>query len=277
MKRILSMTGILGLTILFTSAISIRETPQDPPRGKKTKHIKMVKVDSDGKTTELDTVIEGDNIFIWNGDTIGGEHKLKWVSEGDFEMDFDIDVKETADGKIIILKSGKGGEHNVMMFGGDEGENEMIFGVPHMVGAPHGPKVMMMKMHKQGNVIDLSDPGIISYEKKDLKDGKEKITIVRKKPTEKDMEMHKKIIMHGGTAHPMMIHSGHSGKAKTIKIISSDDGNIEIIEDGKVRHIEMNGENVKIIEEDGKIIRIKEIHDGDAKTIKVKVIEKEEK
>ena len=259
MKRILLITGILGLTILFTSAISIMESPQDPPHGKKTKHIKMVKVDDNGKRTELDTVIEGDNVFIWNGDSIGGEHELKWVSEGDIEMDFDIDVEESADGNVIIMRTSK-------------------------TGKPLAPEMMMMKMHKQGNVIDLSDPGIISYEKKDLKDGKEKITIVRKKPTEKEMEMHEEIIMHGGSAHPMIIHSGHSihsahpghpKKAKTIKVISSDDGNIEIIEDGKVRHVKMNGENVKIIEEDGKIIRIEEINDGNEKTIKVKVVEEE--
>jgi hypothetical protein len=249
MKRILSITGILGLTILITSAISIRETPQDPPRGKKTKHIKIVKVDDNGEKTKLDTIIESDNVFIWNGDTIGGEHELKWVSEGAVEMDFDVDIEESADGNVIIMRSAK-------------------------TGNPFPPEMMMMKMHNQGNVIDLSDPGIISYEKKDLKDGKEKITIVRKKPTEKDMEMHK-MIMHGGSAHPMMIHSGHHGEAKTLKVISSDDGNIEIIEDGKVRHVKMDGENVKIIEEDGKIIRIREIEKGDEKTIKVEVVEEE--
>ncbi len=269
MKRILFITGFLGLTFLFISAISIIETPQDPPHGKKTtKHIKMVKIDDNGKKTELDTVIEGDNIFIWNGDTIGGEHELKWVSEGDIEMDVVVDVLEGTDGKVIIMKSGSGGEHNVMVFSGDEDSDDMIF------ETQHSPKVMMMKMPNQGNVIDLSDPGIISYEKKDLKDGKEKITIVRKKPTEKEMKMHK-MIMHGGSAHPMMIHSGHPEKAKTIKVISSDDGNIEIIEDGKVRHVKMDGENVKIIEEDGKTIRIEEINGDNEKTIKVKVVEEE--
>jgi len=249
MKRILSIAGIIGLTILISSAISIREIPQDPPHGKKTKHIKIVKVDDNGKRIKLDTIIEDDNIFIWNGDTIGGEHELKWISEGDIEMDFDIDVEEFADGKVIIMKTGK---------------REM----------PFPPEMMMMNMHNRRNVIDLSDPGIISYEKKDLKDGKEKITIVRKKPTEKDMEMHK-MIMHGGSAHPMMIHSGRPGETKTIKVISGDDGNIEIIENGKVRHIKMDGENVKIIEEDGKTIRIEEINDDNEKTIKVKVVEEE--
>ena len=274
MKRFLLITGIFGLAVLFTSAISILDSSQDPPRGKKTKHIKMVKIDAHGKKTELDTIIKGDNVFIWNGDTIGGEHEMKWILEGDIEMDFDIE--ESADGKVIILKSSKGGEHNGMMFSGDDGNDEMIFRTPHMVGSPHSPRVMMMKMPKQGNVIDLSDPGIISYEKKDLKDGKEKITIIRKKPTEKDMEIHENIIIRGVAAgHPMMIHGGHSGEAKTIKVISSDDGNIEIIEGGKVRHVNMGGENVKIIEEDGKIIRITEIKEGDNKTIKVKVIEEE--
>ena len=88
--------------------------------------------------------------------------------------------------------------------------------------------------------------------------------------------MHEEIIMHGTGGHPMMIHGAHPGKVKTIKVISSDDGNIEIIEDGKVRHIKMDGENVKIIEEDGKIIRLEEIEEGNEKTIKVKV-EKEKK
>ncbi|MCF6358841.1 MAG: hypothetical protein L3J54_13655 [Draconibacterium sp.] len=269
MKRILLITGFLGLTILFTSAISILETPQDPPHGKKTtKHIKMVKIDDDGKKTELDTIIENNDVFIWNGDTIGGEHGMKWISEGDIEMDFDVEVLEGTDGKVIIMKSGSGGEANVMVISGDEDSDDMIFETQHT------PKVMMMKMPNQGNVIDLSDPGIISYEKKDLKDGKEKITIVRKKSTEKDMEMHK-MIMHGGSAHPMMIHSGHPGETKTIKVISGDDGNVEIIENGKVRHVRMDGKNVKIIEEDGKTIRIEEINDDNEKTIKVKVVKEE--
>ena len=306
MKRILLITGIFGLAVLFSSAISIRETPQDPPRGKKTKrHYKMVKVDDDGKKTELDTVIEGDNVFIWNGDTIGGEHKLEWISEGDFDMDFDIDVEESADGKVIIMKSGKGGapmihrfnvdgdstkiykikisssdehgNHNMMMFHGDEGDNEMIFRAPHVAGAPLPPEMMMMKMHKQGNVIDLSDPGIISYEKKDLKDGKEKITIVRKKPTEKDMEIHEEIIIHGGSTHPMMIHSGHPGKTKTIKVISGDDGNVEIIEDGKVMNYKKGSKDGEFITDDGKIVRIKKMKKGDGENVEIKVEVEEEK
>jgi len=92
MKRILSITVSLTFAILLTSAISIRETPQDPPRGKKgEKHIKMIKVSDNGKKMELDTVIEADEVLVWNGDTINDGKKMKWVSKGDFDMDFDID------------------------------------------------------------------------------------------------------------------------------------------------------------------------------------------
>ena len=55
MKRIFLITGILALSILFMSAISIDNYPQDPPQKKKKKHIKMVKVDDEGKKMELDT------------------------------------------------------------------------------------------------------------------------------------------------------------------------------------------------------------------------------
>ena len=268
MKSILSVIGIFGLAVLFTSAISILETPQDPPKVKKVeKHFKMVMVDDDGARTELDTILEGDDVFIWNGDTIGGDHKMKWISKGDYN----INVDESGDKKIIIMKSGTEGEHKVMMFSGDEGDNEMIF------GAPHAPKVMMMKMHNQENVIDLSDSGIISYEKKDLKDGKEKITIIREKPVKKELEMHKEIMMHGAGAHPMMIHEGHSGGARTLKVISTDDGKVEIIEDGKVIEIKEGAEDGTFISNDGKVIRIKKMKTDSGKKVEVNVEYEEEK
>jgi hypothetical protein len=75
----------------------------------------------------------------------------------------------------MIMKSGKGDEQFVM--------------APFPPGAPmppHAPKVMMFRGQKNRNVIDLSDPGIISYDKKLRKDGTEKITIVRKQVSEDD-------------------------------------------------------------------------------------------
>ena len=89
MKRILSVILLSGFALFVLSSFSIRENPQDPPRGKKTeKHIKMVKVDDNGKKIELDTVIAGDEILVWNGDTISGGKELKWISKDDFSNGF---------------------------------------------------------------------------------------------------------------------------------------------------------------------------------------------
>ncbi len=285
MKRILSITGVFALAILFTSAISIRETPQDPPRGKKEKkHIKIVKVGDDGKKVEIDTVIEGHNVFVFEGDTIGGHKGMKWVSDEDFDFDMDMDmdfeVKES--GNVIIMKSVKDGKTMVreikidgncedvdMMKWHSKSGNNVFFGAPH---AAHAPKIIRIEKHG-GNVIDLSDPGIISFVKKDLKDGKEKITIVREKPSEKEIEVHEEIIMHGSGVHPMFIHEGQPHKVKQIKVIAGDDGHVEIIEDGKVMEFKSEGENGTFITDDGKKVIIKRIKEGNEMKVNVEVKE----
>ncbi len=300
MKRILSISGILALALLFTSAISIRELPQDPPRGKKAqKHIKMIKIGDDGKKVEIDTVLQGDNFFVFDGDTIGGHKAMKWVSkEGldfDMDMDFDIDCIEDGKGKMIIVKSGKAGAPAVYEFKTDEGDSAKQYRIKVIAAGDAGDidvmkwnrtgdeglmlrapqmahkKMMVMGENKKRNVIDLSDPGIISFEKKELKDGKEKITIVREKPSEENEE----IIIHRPRIAPMMIHEGHPHKTKQIKVIAGDDGQIEILEDGKTWTVEEMEEGTKVIEKEGKKIIIKKIKEGDAMKVNVEVEEKE--
>ncbi len=285
MKQILSITGILAFAVLFTSAISIGEMPQDPPRGKEgKKHIKMVKVDDNGKKMEIDTVLAVDEVFIWNGDTIGDGKELKWIGKGDFDLDMDLDLDVDEDGNMFVFKGkGKpmvykiktnegdsvkqihmkviadGNSEDLLEWHSDGGE-DMIFAAPHGVKAPR-----VIRIDKNnGNVIDLSDPGIISFEKKDLKDGKEKIVIVREKPTEKDVEIHEEIIMHGAKGAPQ--------KTKQIKVITDDEGHVEIFEDGKVWTVEA-GDETKVIEKDGKKIIIKKRKEGGEMKVDVEVEE----
>ncbi|MBT3382722.1 MAG: hypothetical protein HN778_05430 [Prolixibacteraceae bacterium] len=318
MKRILSVTAILTFAFLLFSAFSIRENPQDPPRGKKVeKHIKMVKVDENGNKVELDTIIKGGDVFVWNGDTVGGAKELKWITKDDFvldslhenmDFDFDFDVEKDGEGNVFIMKSGKGGktmvkefkidgdsdhkflmeidedgkhgDNDVMMWHGDEGNNEMIFRAPKVAGVPHppnAPNVAFFGQKKSGNVIDLSDPGIISYNKKKMKNGTEKITIIRKEVPEENIEFNEEIMIHGAGEKSMIWHERQPKKAKSIKVIRSDDGKVEIIEDENIFHIKKGDARVKVIEEDGKIIRIKEIKEGGEKKVEVKVEVEEEK
>jgi len=300
MKQVLSLTGILALALFFSSAISINDAPQYPPKTKKDKkHIKMVKIGDDGKKMEIDTVIEADQVFVWNGDTIGGGKKLKWVSDENFDldMDFDVNVETDENGNVFILKGKGASEPMVYEFKTDDGDsakhimmkvisddvssdimkwhskngNEMFFGAPGSAT----PKVIRINKQKSGNVIDLSDPGIISYDRKELKNGKEKIVIVREKPSEEDMEMHEEIIMHNSSAAPMIIHEGMPNMTKRIKVIADDDGRVEILEDGKSWTVEESDEDTQVIEKDGKKIIIKKTKkDGEMK-VDVEVEEEE--
>ncbi|WP_319499987.1 hypothetical protein [uncultured Draconibacterium sp.] len=300
MKEVLSLTGILALALFLSSAISINEAPQDPPKTKKEKkHIKMVKIGDDGKKMEIDTVIAADQVFVWNGDTIGGDKELKWISEEDFDfdMDFDVNVESDENGNVFILKGKGASEPMIYEFKTDDGDsakhimmkvisddessdimkwhskngNDMFFGAPGSAS----PKVIRIDKQKSGNVIDLSDPGIISYDRKELKDGKEKIVIVREKPSEEDMKMHEEIIMHNSSAAPMIIHEGMPNMTKRIKVIAGDDGHVEILEDGKSWTVEESDEDTQVIEKDGKKIIIKKTKkDGEMK-VDVEVEEEE--
>lgn len=259
----------------------------------------MVKIGDDGKKMEIDTVIAADQVFVWNGDTIEGGKGLKWVSDEDFEfdMDIDVDVETDENGNVFIVKGKDASKPMIYEFKTDDGDsakhivmkvisedvssdimkwhskngNEMFFGAPGSAS----PKVIRINKQKSGNVIDLSDPGIISYDRKELRNGKEKIVIVREKPSEEDVEVHEEIIMHGSSAAPMMIHEGMPNMTKRIKVIADDKGRVEILEDGKTWTVEESDEDTQVIEKDGKKIIIKKTKkDGEMK-VDVEVEEKE--
>ncbi|MCK3682524.1 hypothetical protein [Maribellus sp. YY47] len=245
MKSILASTGILALAALLTSAISIGEMPQDPPRGKK--HIQLMTIDDQGNKTEVDTVLMTGQVFVWNGDTISDGKEMKWISkEGNFtfdsDMDFDFDFDADSLHQVFVNQFGK--------------------------NMPMAPKMIMMRDHQKGNVIDLSDPGIISFEKKELKDGKEKITIIREKPSEEEMEINEEIMIPGAPAAPMMFHGGVPHKFKTIKVIAD--------EDGKRIHVDEMNDDVKVIEKDGKKIVIRKMKEGGDVKVNVEVEEQKE-
>jgi hypothetical protein len=271
MKRIFSNSLLTVFTIFLLSSFSIRENPQDPPRGKKTeKHIKMVKIDDNGKKTELDTVIHDNQVFVWQGDTIGKD--LKWLSKDsfdmgnmhkNFDMNFEYKIEDDGEGNVFIMKPDKAGNHIIMP--------PMPPDVPF---PPHAPHVMMFRNNRNKNVIDLSDPGIISYDKKLMKNGTEKITIVRKPVDDnEDEEMFFNEIPDGN----VFWHSDAPGGKKKIKVIKSDDGSTQIFEDDELIDLKGKKGNATFVADDGKVIKIKEDKQGREKQIEVEVEEKTEK
>lgn len=260
MKRIFSFTGILVLTSFLLTSFSLFENPQDPPRGEK--HIKIVKIDDSGNRVELDTLLTNDEIFVWNGDTIDGGNKLKWIMNDEFSLDslhknmnidFEYEISENEDGNVIIMKSGNK-------------TNPIIHALPH---PPAVPNVMFFDNEKSGNIIDLSDPGIISFKKKKMSGGREKITIIRNEKDEKNVKRVEKIIVtKKGVNSPFLVNEPRVHK---IIVAKNGDGKIEVFEDEDLLNFGERDGTVKVIQEDGKVIRIKEIKEGNEKKIEVEV------
>lgn len=219
MKNTMALLGMGLAVMLLSSELSAQNAPEvkDP---KKTRHIKMTKIEN-GKTMKLDTVLTGDDVFVWNGDTInpvkhikkfspsgfdklqhidvnvdrkGGKEKVMIFSHKDgkdgepliWNMDSDEDmeiVTEDVDSlgkRIVVRKRIKDGDGNHMMFLHD-GNMRHFPPVPPVPPVPH---VRMMKMKHAGKTINLNDPNIISYKKKDMSGDREKIEIIRKKSEE---------------------------------------------------------------------------------------------
>jgi hypothetical protein len=215
MKNTLLLLGLAGITTALSSFTFIQKS-DEAQNQKKERHIKMVKIEN-GKKMELDTVLHNDEPFVWKGDTINpGKHgKIMHSSDKDKMQQFDVTVDDKGGNeKVMILKhhGGKPGEPMILnMDTGDDMEivtenvdslGKQIVIRKHVKDGdfdhvyyfhdgdvepfPPMPPVPHMKMHHSGQIIDLNDPNVISYKKKDMSGGREKIEIIRKKSTESE-------------------------------------------------------------------------------------------
>ncbi len=210
MKNTLLTIGVAGFASLLLSSFVLSGNDDNVQKPKKSRHVKMVKI-VDGKKAEIDTVFTTDDVFVWKGDTINpmkykGEFMVHRFGKGDdgpdvmmfnhrrgekdapsfFDMDSEDDMDFFADGndsiekKIIVRKMRKGGPADHIIFMNGHGPDH----VPPMPPVPPVPHIMKFK--QSGKIIDLNDPNVISYKKKDLSGGREKIEIIRKKVDPKE-------------------------------------------------------------------------------------------
>lgn len=186
---------------------------------KKTRHVKLTKIDN-GRTMHLDTLLSGDDVFIWNGDTINPEKHIGEFSPSGFDRLHNTDrmdrQKRTRiyrggagrDLDRLILRSDSGEDFHLFTEEGDSAQKRIMIhkrlrdgsGNDHMIffnergdrpipGAPSAPPVPHIRQFRGQNAakgINLNDPNVISYKKKDIGGGREKIEIIRKKSTETD-------------------------------------------------------------------------------------------
>ena len=235
-KRILLTVLITGLFVATSFGQTTKTREQGPA---KKNHLKIIKIEN-GKRTELDTMVEGNGTFIWKGDTL--VNKMNLMKNG-----FNFNTDSLGRVKIFsydVSDSGKKSTNKIYVFTNKEGNSEsgefagkgnamwmssngrkMLIETPGDVSdLMAAPDIRVVTTGQGGNSIDLSDPGIISFKKKKLSGGREKITIVRKTPSDKNKE-------------------GQSQVTKAIRIIKSGDG-----ESGDLQRLnKTDSKNIKVI------------------------------
>lgn len=189
MKKIILKISTFVL-VLATLVQSV--SAQSNSTGQKDEyHIKIVKVDGNNKT-ELDTVVNNDSPFIWNGDTINPVNGMVFMSSKNSDSkNFNFNFHKGVGQDAFFITNTK--ELDSIL---ETVENSIFkWNVSSLGNKPSGFKELktgdttvyfISKDNNNKNIIDLSDSGIISFKKKDLSDGREKITIVRKKQEKKE-------------------------------------------------------------------------------------------
>jgi hypothetical protein len=201
MKNTMLTIGLAGLTTLLLSSFAIVQKGGETQETKKSRHIRMIKTEN-GKKMELDTLLTGDDAFVWNGDTINPDkHSGRFDRAGFGGM-------HRFDGNID-RRGGKGNGMDFRHRGGENGgpairhmapENDMGLGrrmerhgpensmanfngegMAHFSPLPPVPHMKMMGIQHQGQMINLDDPNIISFKKKKMSGDREKIEIIRRK------------------------------------------------------------------------------------------------
>lgn len=302
MGNLFRIIGLLLATLLAALGLNAKGLPQDPV--KPERHIKIVKV-TDGKKMVLDTIVINDKPFVWMGDTIkpAGSMKLSRVgkaiksgpeknvnvyefrSSGDksgknlmfITSDDDeqillekLEGKADSSEKIIIRSHPRAAvDKDVLIWHDGEGKFDIRIPDIKTVPPPPVPPRALLFNRNDSKIIDLTDPGIISYKLKKLKNGTEKIEIIRKEIKESTGSEMKTGVM---------IAPAHEGR---VRVIRESDRPVRILEGGKAEWIESSpgeGRVEKIIKEDGKLIHIEEIKtDKGENEVKVKVEVKDEK
>ena len=275
MKHKLALFGMVGLASLVLTSFTLKTDGDQKEQPKKTSHIKKTKIEN-GKKMELDTVLNNDDVFVWKGDTINpGKHIGLKGSDKMETVNVTVDNKGGNE-KVMILRHGDGKPGEPMIWNMDSGDDmeivtedidslgkrivvrkhisdgdEMGFkNCPHMM--PFPPMPPMLK--HRGQVIDLNDPNVISYKKKDLSGGREKIEIIRKKSTEPE-EMNFNFTGDDQLMPPPPPPPAPEGPyaPEIIREYNDGHGNVKIIEkstkvdgkDGKEMKVEVESQETK--------------------------------
>ena len=109
----------------------------------------------------------------------GGEPMI-WHMDSDDDMEILTEDNDSTGKRIVVRKRIKDGDGN-QVFYFKNGDMRHFPPMPPVPPVPPVPHMRMMKMQHSGQIINLNDPNIISFKKKEMSGDREKIEIIRKK------------------------------------------------------------------------------------------------
>lgn len=138
-------------------------------------HVRIVTV-KDGVTEIMDTVYTGgesDVLFL------KGNRDFSFTTGNDSVFSRHFTWEGDTSKKVIMIRDMAGKERT-----GERLRATLAPGLP----LPPTPPGVHLFQSRPAHVIDLADPGIISFKKKKLSGGREKITVIRNQPSVKHAE-----------------------------------------------------------------------------------------
>lgn len=209
----LALAGLLFTATSFTFS-PYQDAPLvvDPPQ-KKVQRVKVF-VSADGKETKIDTVfnLPDEKMISFKVDSMlrkldlqaggpgnanvvihRGQKQMRWSDKDGKNFpgreEFDILIQSGDSGMVKHQRRmiHLGDDGSFSSFGGPEGDDMM----------PPPPPLPPVMIHRQFGgdpfAFDAKDPSVISYDKKDIGKGLEKITIIRKKQTGQQLKKEVKV------------------------------------------------------------------------------------
>ena len=162
----------LAAMLVVTGFLSYgQEAKQGEERPADVRRVKIVTV-RDGVTEVTDTLIASGKQEIF----VRGGNRFQFSANDNNGFEWEEISADDSARRVIIRRN----------FDHQEGSRPLQHRNNRMV--LRGMPAMQFMRQRQSNVIDLADPGIISFKKKKLRNGQEKITIIRREVPEGQQE-----------------------------------------------------------------------------------------
>ena len=169
-KKLLS--GSISLLVMAVTAAWESPAQENPAAPATRKEIRTIVI-REGEKTVVDTVMASEDVKVFR---FLSEEVNHWI-DSDLEGDSGKQVR------VIVREAGPGQE-DVLIYNNGRRDSRRIVTRPLAAGRPlpraaAASRAFRFRSPSAPHIIDLADPGIISYKKKKMSGDREKITIIR--------------------------------------------------------------------------------------------------